>query len=146
MKQRIDSIEDVKEASEKRIDSLEDAKETFGNRIDKLEDLVRKLADPEMIETENKIMFNLLQRISKKKIENIKCKECSRSFIDKAGLKRHMKITHLKIFKCKDCDKTFDQCCKYEMHVKDHDCEEEFKCDICNKSFFLEWRFRQHLQ
>ena len=33
-----------------------------------------------------------------------------------------------------------------EIHISEHNTPKEFKCDICEKSFYLEWRLRKHLE
>ena len=45
---------------------------------------------------------------------------------------------------CKECKKEFKRNCDLELHMKDHNTEKEFNCDVCGKGFFLEWRLRKH--
>ena len=48
--------------------------------------------------------------------------------------------------KVKQCDESFSRNCDLEMHVKEnHENAEKHECNICGKSFVLEWRMRKHM-
>ena len=42
------------------------------------------------------------------------------------------------------CEKTFGKNHELETHMEEHMAEKKFKCDDCDKSFYLEWRLRKH--
>ena len=42
--------------------------------------------------------------------------------------------------RCKLCTKTFHRNCELELHMEEHEKEKEFKCDVCDKGFYLQWR------
>ena len=47
---------------------------------------------------------------------------------------------------CQFCASTFQKNCDLEKHVKEEheSAEMDYKCDICNKEFYLEWRWKKH--
>ena len=52
----------------------------------------------------------------------------------------------LYVKKCTDCDETFTKNSDFEVHMIDkHEKEKTFKCEICDKTFVLEWRMKKHL-
>ena len=78
---------------------------------------------------------------------NWKCDKCDKSFSLKKNLKIHNLEYHKQTIKCKLCPETFELNCDLEVHVKrNHVSEEKFDCDICGKSFALEWRMKKHKQ
>ena len=54
-------------------------------------------------------------------------------------------MVHPKVVNCKHCDLTFSYNNELEVHVKEHDVENEFSCEICDKEFYLEWRLKKHM-
>ena len=47
---------------------------------------------------------------------------------------------------CKVCNTTFLKNSDLEMHVMEaHQAEKKFICDVCDKSFVLEWRYKKHV-
>ena len=45
----------------------------------------------------------------------------------------------------KSCDKTFEKTCDLEFHVREnHDSVEMLQCEKCDKTFVLEWRFKEY--
>ena len=96
------------------------------------------------LETEVKLL-----RSQEKDIEitrnKMECKECGKSFPSKTGLKMHALQVHLKVVDCKLCDQTFSYNHELEVHVKEHAVENEFKCEVCEKEFYLEWRLMKHM-
>ena len=81
-------------------------------------------------------------RIQKNQIE---CKDCGKCFTSKAVLKKHLVQVHPKVVDCKLCDQSFSYNHELEVHVKCHGVKNEFKCEVCNKEFYLEWRFKKHV-
>ena len=73
------------------------------------------------------------------------CKKCKLTFNGKRLLKEHIKLNHSKTITCNDCSEEFDAYWKLEMHIKDHNKENDYSCDVCDKSFFLEWRLKKHI-
>ena len=56
-----------------------------------------------------------------------------------------MKVNHSRDMKCKDCKMAFQEYCKYEEHLaKEHGNEKTFDCELCDKSFYTNWRLRKH--
>ena len=71
---------------------------------------------------------------------NFKCKECSVTFGKKQDLKKHILALHPKQYACKVCEECFETCVGLEMHLKSHALEMQFKCDTCNKTFYMKRR------
>ena len=44
------------------------------------------------------------------------------------------------------CDMKVGVSWMLEIHLKEHDTIKEFKCDKCDKDFFLKWRFDSHMR
>ena len=49
-----------------------------------------------------------------------------------------------KSIKCEECNEEFTRNCDLEVHLDGHTREKEFKCEVCGKGFFLQWRLRKH--
>jgi hypothetical protein len=49
---------------------------------------------------------------------------------------------------CQFCASTFQKNCDLEKHVKEEheSAEMNYKCDICDKAFYLEWRCKKHAE
>lgn len=65
-----------------------------------------------------------------------KCPKCSRSFITRDTLKKHM-ATHIddRSFKCGECGKLFKRLSHVREHIKIHSGVRPFVCSICDKTF-----------
>ena len=50
-----------------------------------------------------------------------------------------MKKEHKRKLKYAHCD------IQLEKHMDSHEKEKLFKCDLCEKTFYLEWRLRKHI-
>ena len=74
------------------------------------------------------------------------CKECDKRFSSKNYLTSHRKISHPKDFKCKICEETFFDSWKLELHSKSHENIHPFRCGICDKQFYVNWRLKKHVQ
>ena len=47
--------------------------------------------------------------------------------------------------KCRLCDKRFNRNSDFEIHMVDqHDAKKDFECDLCGKTFLLQWRLKKH--
>ena len=46
----------------------------------------------------------------------------------------------------KNCDSIFDTRCDLENHMENHDDPREFKCKLCDKEFYLQWRLNRHVR
>ena len=73
----------------------------------------------------------------KERKSSINCKECSFSFEEKSDLKKHILALHPKQYSCKLCAEVFETSVALELHIKVHNSEKEFKCDICDKEFHI---------
>ena len=47
-------------------------------------------------------------------------------------------------YKCKLCEQIFETSIALECHLKDHDAEEMFKCDLFAKTTYMKWRLGKH--
>ena len=48
--------------------------------------------------------------------------------------------------KCDECEETFMKTCDLELHMEEHGKEKQFKCQVCEKEFYLKWRYRKHIK
>ena len=48
------------------------------------------------------------------------------------------------MIKCKECGETFSKTFQLEKHLDELEKMKEFKCEICNKGFHLNWRLQKH--
>ena len=77
------------------------------------------------------------------------CELCSKSFVTKHKVNRHMNETHSKVrpFLCKyeQCLKSFVTNNDLERHTKLHTKETQFICDRCPKICWSRQQLRNHL-
>ena len=79
--------------------------------------------------------------------KSFKCTICDKSFIDEAGLLRHIAVEHeVKIpFKCSKCDQILNDKTLLQRHLnKIHGIKEDLYCNICDCSFRLKKSLRKH--
>ncbi|CAL1526145.1 unnamed protein product, partial [Lymnaea stagnalis] len=69
--------------------------------------------------------------------EFIKCNLCSKSFLGKENLERHLKLhkIYTETFPCEECGKTFRRKYALIVHKKMHTFKKFVKCDICGQEF-----------
>jgi KRAB domain-containing zinc finger protein len=79
---------------------------------------------------------------------SLTCKICFRLFSNKSGLQRHIKIhatgKHV-FYPCKICGKKFVSESTYKTHAATHLVSSSFHCPQCNKIFFKEEIFKNHM-
>ena len=74
-----------------------------------------------------------------------KCRVCDQAYNSRKDLKLHIKVMHRGEIKCKECEESFDQNSDLERHLQIcHEEAKQFKCDVCDKAFVLEWRLQKH--
>uniref|UniRef100_A0A8C5DM03 C2H2-type domain-containing protein n=1 Tax=Gouania willdenowi TaxID=441366 RepID=A0A8C5DM03_GOUWI len=75
-----------------------------------------------------------------------KCDLCSKCFIQKSYLRRHLRLhTREKPFKCDVCSKCFTHMANLQSHVVMHKEEKPFKCDVCSKCFARKSNLQSHV-
>ena len=75
------------------------------------------------------------------------CDQCSKRFVERRHLKRHILTVHEKIrkFKCPHCPKRFFNKHHEKIHVKRiHEKIKDIQCDHCEKSFATNWDLKCH--
>ena len=73
------------------------------------------------------------------------CRKCSNRFPNISQLKLHIKSNHPKHIKCKVCNERFDENHELEYHLENtHGKVKEYKCQLCDSSFVLQWRLMKH--
>uniref|UniRef100_A0A8C5NDH2 C2H2-type domain-containing protein n=1 Tax=Gouania willdenowi TaxID=441366 RepID=A0A8C5NDH2_GOUWI len=76
-----------------------------------------------------------------------KCDVCSKCFIRKCDLNKHMRFhTGEKPFKCDVCRKCFTQKNDLNKHMRFHTGEKPFKCDVCRKCFTQKNDLNKHMR
>lgn len=85
-------------------------------------------------------------------VREFDCQDCGKSYFTKSGLNRHVSAIHKleKNHKCSLCDKRFGRNWDLKVHMIQHGRNENVKahvvCDICNKIFSCQSKFKQHLK
>ena len=87
---------------------------------------------------ENAKESNNLQNAESFENIQVKCKECSMTFAKKHDLKKHILALHPRNYPCKLCERTFETSINLECHLKD--AAKLFKCNYCEKTFYMKWR------
>jgi len=120
----------VKSLSEELANVKEELKEMqfLKQKVEELETEIRALKSSESVEEHQKIQ----------------CRKCRETFPSTRNLKEHIKNSHPKLIDCRHCEQTFSSNVDLENHAEEHKLEKHFKCDICGKKFYLEWRMTKH--
>lgn len=64
------------------------------------------------------------------------CPKCGKHYRDRASLKRHEAMVHLKVgHPCHDCQKTFSSAQALRQHARQHTGEFIYQCDLCPKKY-----------
>ena len=78
---------------------------------------------------------------------SFQCKNCDFSSKTRKKLKEHISQKHSTQIRCSLCENIFEKNSELDMHIKTfHNMNGEFKCEKCDKKFFLDWRLKKHLQ
>ena len=83
---------------------------------------------------------------------NNKCKYCDKRFVDKYGLRKHIKLQHelcVKQYVCKKCKKRLKTKTALKEHIKTHLKRNErklYECIQCNSSFTIKSNYNKHLR
>ena len=76
-----------------------------------------------------------------------KCFHCSKVFIRKETLAKHMKIhTGVKPFKCSTCSQSFTQNIHLKVHMRKHTGSRPFQCRECGKGFIDSTALAKHIE
>ena len=80
---------------------------------------------------------------------SFKCKQCDRSYVQKADLAQHMKQKHFVVkkkdmFQCDECDYATKTYCQLGYHKKTH-AEAQIKCPVCLQKFCHYKARRRHM-
>lgn len=85
-------------------------------------------------------------RISKKKLKNLTCEICSKSFPYRSHLVRHLNVHYgEKIYTCTYCKKRFINSYNLSVHLQKHTGEFPLKCKICEQGFSSPSVLKRHL-
>ena len=133
------------------IEKLEDKVRHLQDMFDNLLDIkIRELEDREKeSELKIKMLSRELQRSANTKDDKRKefqCRVCKETFDSRNSLKDHVLTGHPKKFNCTECNKCFNIGNELEQRLKEHDTIKQFKCNLCESEFFLEWRLKRHIK
>ena len=70
--------------------------------------------------------------------KNERCRKCNYTSSSKKSLQKHVNEQHPRRIECDSCDQTFGNNHELETHVEEHKAQKNFKCDVCDKGFYLQ--------
>ena len=88
---------------------------------------------------ENHKNYAKKDEVHRMQAETFKCRKCNVEMKNECELKKHVSQKHKKNTSCKQCNKTFDKNIDLERHLKTHETLKNFKCNLCDKEFYLQW-------
>ena len=117
------------------------AEQSFSNQIVLHEDLFGYLStNPKTIVTLKN--GGVDQKGADQDSQSIECRKCKRSFPSNKHLKEQIFVSHPKKINCDHCERTFSSNYELEKHADEHGLNKNFKCDICDKFFYLKGSFQ----
>ena len=86
------------------------------------------------------------EKLPKKALEKWTCQYCGKIFLWAGGMRKHIKIVHLKItsFTCELCGKIFVREDSFRKHIHIHAKVRPFKCTHCERGFNTNSRKNTH--
>ena len=133
------------EAIEHRVTAMEREDITNKAKIEYLEnwvinqnDTIKELKDEKEGFTKE---CNAVENL-KKKVDGIENEICC---LTKGNAVAKESQNSKKGIKCDECGLTFSKTCQLELHLVEHEKPKQFKCEICDKEFFLHWRMKKHM-
>ena len=147
---KMKALEEENKTNKNRIESLEtwNCKQT--EEIQKLANQIETLDKNGVIVKENNEFNHLKKKITNLEIEMLGLKPLNRykSQQDENGTRLTSENPLKKARKtCDLCENTFVKNCDLELHMKEvHEIDKNYKCDECDKDFFLEWRRNKHMK
>ena len=139
MNERITSVEQVTLTDKLRIELLET---WVQKQAEELKDIGEKLAG---IESSNHLLEKFEGKVQaiEISIESLKVQngEAKEGLNHDAGQK--VKVISLD---CEHCDVKFAKAIDLEKHMEEHGLERMHTCDVCGKTFHLNWRLDKHSQ
>ena len=75
------------------------------------------------------------------------CSKCDTKYTTTECLLKHKTYKYPSQFTCKICNHKFEDSVSLEQHMMAlHSTEKQFKCNLCESAFVVEWRFRKHFK
>ena len=149
LEDKMKALDEENYINKARIESLETWNSKQSEEIQKLANQLKTLDEDGVIVKENNEFNNLKRKLINLEIDMLPLKPLSQLDSQKEKLKNTKSEQDLKIKSkaCHLCGITFAKNCDIERHMKEvHEAEKKYKCVVCEKNFFLEWRRTKHMQ
>lgn len=75
------------------------------------------------------------------------CHICSRVYMNRSNLRRHLNTVHSnRTFECLVCKRSFTKQRQFSFHLRSHQTKENYICDTCGKQENTKNALKQHLE
>ena len=115
---------------------------SVNNELEVVKEQLKEMQD--LVEDLKNEIKSLKSKENVEQSTEVKCRKCQESFASQQNLNEHIRRIHSKNTQCLLCDQTLSSNSDIESHADQHGLEKKFKCEVCDKDIYLEWRLEKH--